>query len=194
MRSTPLDQGALSGPGSNLVRIEALGRRRVGEPSPSWWEKVGNDPPSEVGALAGIRSAGLWKPRRALGGSWVCHQLGSATVDYVQGLPLSLMSYRGALKVQRKLRESSYFPDWLLERRRRAESALVSVVATSYLLGVSTRRMARTPSKLRMIKEVDGLQLPRGKIDRTRFSLGCRSAEEAGPCPIPAPRPRCSRS
>jgi putative transposase len=55
------------------------------------------------------------------------------------------MSYRGALKVQRKLRESSYFPDWLLKRRRRAESALVSVVATSYLLGVSTRRMARTP-------------------------------------------------
>src|SRR5687768_13525526 len=34
-----------------------------------------------------------------------------------------------------KLREGSYFPDWLLERRRRAESALVSVVATSYLLG-----------------------------------------------------------
>jgi putative transposase len=42
-----------------------------------------------------------------------------------------------------KLREGSYFPDWLLERRRRAESALVSVVATSYLLGVSTRRMER---------------------------------------------------
>ena len=36
-----------------------------------------------------------------------------------------------------KLREGSYFPEWLLERRRRAESALVSVVATSYLLGVS---------------------------------------------------------
>jgi putative transposase len=30
-----------------------------------------------------------------------------------------------------------------LERRRRAESALVSVVATSYLLGVSTRRMEK---------------------------------------------------
>jgi transposase-like protein len=42
-----------------------------------------------------------------------------------------------------KLREGSYFPDWLLERRRRAESALVSVVATSYLLGVSTRRMEK---------------------------------------------------
>jgi putative transposase len=42
-----------------------------------------------------------------------------------------------------KLREGSYFPDWLLERRKRAERALVSVVATSYLLGVSTRRMEK---------------------------------------------------
>jgi len=42
-----------------------------------------------------------------------------------------------------KLRQGSYFPDWLLERRRRAESALVTVVATSYLLGVSTRRMEK---------------------------------------------------
>jgi transposase-like protein len=42
-----------------------------------------------------------------------------------------------------KLRSGSYFPDWLLERRRRAEAALISVVATSYLLGVSTRRMEK---------------------------------------------------
>lgn len=40
-----------------------------------------------------------------------------------------------------KLRAGSYFPDWLLERRRRAEAALTTVVATCYLLGVSTRRM-----------------------------------------------------
>ncbi|MEV0668599.1 IS256 family transposase [Actinomadura luteofluorescens] len=40
-----------------------------------------------------------------------------------------------------KLRSGTYFPEWLLERRRRAEQALVSVVATSYLLGVSTRRV-----------------------------------------------------
>src|SRR4051812_45753193 len=33
----------------------------------------------------------------------------------------------------------TYFPDWLLERRRRAERALTTVVATCYLLGVSTR-------------------------------------------------------
>ena len=42
-----------------------------------------------------------------------------------------------------KLRAGSYFPDWLLERRRRAEAALTSVVATCYLLGVSTRRMEK---------------------------------------------------
>ena len=40
-----------------------------------------------------------------------------------------------------KLRAGAFFPDWLLERRRRAESALTTVVATCYLLGVSTRRM-----------------------------------------------------
>ncbi len=41
-----------------------------------------------------------------------------------------------------KLRQASYFPEWLLtRRRRRAEQALISVVATSYLLGVSTRRV-----------------------------------------------------
>jgi transposase-like protein len=42
-----------------------------------------------------------------------------------------------------KLRAGSYFPDWLLQHRRRAEQALVSVVATSYLLGVSTRRVEK---------------------------------------------------
>lgn len=35
-----------------------------------------------------------------------------------------------------KLRSGSYFPDWLLEQRRRAERALTTVVATCYLLGV----------------------------------------------------------
>ena len=38
-----------------------------------------------------------------------------------------------------KLRTGSYLPDWLLERRKRAESALITVVAD--LAGVSTRRM-----------------------------------------------------
>ncbi len=40
-----------------------------------------------------------------------------------------------------KLRSDAYFPDWLLDLRRRGEAALISVVATNYLPGVSTRRM-----------------------------------------------------
>lgn len=40
-----------------------------------------------------------------------------------------------------RLRTGSYFPDWLLDARRRAEQALVSVVADCYLAGVSTRRV-----------------------------------------------------
>ncbi len=47
-----------------------------------------------------------------------------------------------------KLRSGTYFPDWLLERRRRAEAALCSVVATCYLLGVSTRRMDKLVQSL----------------------------------------------
>lgn len=40
-----------------------------------------------------------------------------------------------------KLREGAYFPEWLLEPRRRAERALVAVVAECYVRGVSTRRV-----------------------------------------------------
>jgi transposase-like protein len=49
-----------------------------------------------------------------------------------------------------KLREGSYFPEWLLQPRRRAEKALCSVVAESYVLGVSTRRMERLVQSLGM--------------------------------------------
>jgi transposase-like protein len=47
-----------------------------------------------------------------------------------------------------KLRTGSYFPDWLLERRRRAERALTTVVATCYLLGASTRRTEKLVESL----------------------------------------------
>lgn len=40
-----------------------------------------------------------------------------------------------------KLRSGSYFPGWLLEPRRRAEQAMVAVVAQCYVEGVSTRRV-----------------------------------------------------
>ena len=40
-----------------------------------------------------------------------------------------------------RLRRGSYFPDWLLDPRRRAEKALVAVVAECDVRGVSTRRV-----------------------------------------------------
>lgn len=66
-----------------------------------------------------------------------------------------------------KLRSGTYFPEWLLERRKRAERALTSVVATCYLLGVSTRRMDKLVQSLgittlsksqvsEMAKDLDG--------------------------------------
>jgi len=47
-----------------------------------------------------------------------------------------------------KLRAGSYFPEWLLERRRRAEQAVISVVATSDLPGVSARRVEKLTETL----------------------------------------------
>jgi putative transposase len=49
-----------------------------------------------------------------------------------------------------KLRQGSYFPSFL-EHRRRAERALASVVATSYLLGVSTRRVEKLAASLGVV-------------------------------------------
>lgn len=40
-----------------------------------------------------------------------------------------------------KLREGSYFPDWLLDARTRAERAFIACVAEAYVRGVSTRRV-----------------------------------------------------
>lgn len=40
-----------------------------------------------------------------------------------------------------KLRQGSYYPDWLLEPRRRGEKALAQVVVEAYVRGVSTRRV-----------------------------------------------------
>jgi transposase-like protein len=40
-----------------------------------------------------------------------------------------------------KLRQGTYYPDWLLSPRRRAEQALVTVIGQAYVEGVSTRRV-----------------------------------------------------
>jgi putative transposase len=64
-----------------------------------------------------------------------------------------------------KLREGTYFPDWLLTRRKRAEAALTSVVATCYLLGVSTRRMDKLVQSL----GIEGLS--RSQVSRMAADL-----------------------
>ena len=66
-----------------------------------------------------------------------------------------------------KLRTGTYFPDWLLERRRRAEAALTSVVATCYLFGVSTRRME---------KLVESLGITR--LSKSQVSIMARDLDE----------------
>ena len=77
-----------------------------------------------------------------------------------------------------KLREGSYFPDWLLERRRRAERALTTVVATCYLLGVSTRRME---------KLVDALGITR--LSKSQVSvMAARARRHGGRVPRPPAR------
>lgn len=47
-----------------------------------------------------------------------------------------------------KLRSGTYFPQWLLQRRKRSESAVITVVADCYLAGVSTRRMDKLVTTL----------------------------------------------
>lgn len=47
-----------------------------------------------------------------------------------------------------KLRSGSYFPDWLLEPRRRSERALIAVVAECYVNGVSTRKVDKVVQQL----------------------------------------------
>jgi transposase-like protein len=64
-----------------------------------------------------------------------------------------------------KLRQGSYFPDWLLERRKRAEAPLASVVATCYLLGVSTRRMDK------LVQSLGITSLSRSQVSRMATDL-----------------------
>jgi putative transposase len=82
-----------------------------------------------------------------------------------------------------KLRQGSYFPDWLLERRRRAEQAFVSVIADCYLAGVSTRRVEKLVRQL----GVDGMS--KSQVSRLAKSLDAIVEEfrtrplEGGPYP-----------
>jgi putative transposase len=81
-----------------------------------------------------------------------------------------------------KLREGTYFPEWLLERRKRAESALISVVATCYLLGVSTRRVDKLVHTLG-ITSLSKSQVSRmaKDLDEQVAAFRTRRLDESGP-------------
>src|ERR687898_1354861 len=81
-----------------------------------------------------------------------------------------------------KLRTGSYFPEWLLERRKRAERALTSVVATCYLLGVSTRRMDKLVQSLGItgLSKSQVSQMAKD-LDAHVEEFRTRSLAEAGP-------------
>jgi len=72
-----------------------------------------------------------------------------------------------------KLRQGSYFPEWLLERRKRAEAALVSVVATCYLLGVSTRRMDK------LVQSLGITSLSKSQVSRMAVPVRPRATRSA---------------
>jgi transposase-like protein len=81
-----------------------------------------------------------------------------------------------------KLRTGTLYPDWLLERRKRSERALTSVVATCYLLGVSTRRM----DKLVQTLGITGLSKSQvsvmaKELDEHVEQFRSRRLEDAGP-------------
>jgi len=64
-----------------------------------------------------------------------------------------------------KLRQGSYFPDWLLAPRRRAEQAFVSVIADAYLAGVSTRRVEK------LVQQLGVERMSKSQVSRLAKSL-----------------------
>ena len=72
----------------------------------------------------------------------------------------------GSIELQiPKLRQGSYFPDWLLAPRRRAEQAFVSVIADAYLAGVSTRRVEK------LVRQLGVERMSKSQVSRLAKSL-----------------------
>jgi hypothetical protein len=70
-----------------------------------------------------------------------------------------------------KLREGSYYPGWLLEPRRRAERALVAVVAECYVHGVST-------SSVEELVQTFGIE----RLSKSQVSRMAASSTPRWPC------------
>ena len=81
-----------------------------------------------------------------------------------------------------KLREGSYFPDWLLTPRRRSEQALVAAIADAYLAGVSTRRVDKLVRSLG-IEGISKSQVSRLAASLDETVAAYRSRPLSGPYP-----------
>ncbi len=81
-----------------------------------------------------------------------------------------------------KLRQGSYYPDWLMDRRKRAEKAMIAVVADCYLAGVSTRRMDKLVGTLG-ITSLSKSQVSRmaKDLDEQVAAFRTRRLDESGP-------------
>lgn len=82
----------------------------------------------------------------------VSHQIGAEKHERAEERVTQRNGYRdrtldtrvGSLELRiPKLREGSYYPDWLLERKKASEQALMSVIMEAYVNGVSTRKVER---------------------------------------------------
>jgi putative transposase len=82
-----------------------------------------------------------------------------------------------------KLREGSYFPDWLLQARRRAEQAFVSVIADAYLAGVSTRRVEK------LVQQLGVERMSKSQVSRLAKSLDAIVEDFRTRAPEGAPYP-----
>lgn len=100
----------------------------------------------------------------------------TGTVTLTPG-PAPLMSR------SRKLRSGTYFPEWLLERRKRAESALITVVADCAASPASPRDAwtnSSRPSGFTSVVEV--ASVPDGRrARRARRPIPASPLEDAGP-------------
>lgn len=67
-----------------------------------------------------------------------------------------------------KLRNGSYYPDWLLERQKPAEQAIISVVMEAYVTGVSTRKVDR------LVKELGLDGMDKSAVSRINKGLDIR--------------------
>jgi putative transposase len=78
-----------------------------------------------------------------------------------------------------KVRQGSYFPGWLLQPRRRAEQAFVSMIAVPTWRGVSTRRVEK------LVRRLGVERLSKSHISRLAQSLD-ELVEDFRTCPLDA--------